>query len=279
MANPIHTCCELPLCMLSENLSLNDYDFVLFHLYRKYPDYKSYFKQMRQLYPDRIMILDCSAYEFYVKKEELPMMEYIAAIFDLLPDYYILPDTLMNKDKTLEDSFKLLRKIGVVRSQPMGVLQGNSVKDFSKCLTAYIESGVNAIAIPFHNRFFHDSSISCEDHLSEDKKYALGRLQTIMHLSDYNKYWNKIQYLHLLGSHDPLSEMVWYSNRGVIVKNPIRVDSVDTGYPVKCGYEGIRLGEEIEKPKIIIDDFIEEDLPEDKYNLIKKNVEMYRNWV
>ncbi len=274
MTNPIHTCCELPLCMLPENLSLNDYDFVLFHLYRKYPEYKSYFKQMRQLYPNRIMILDCSAYEFWVKKEELPMMDYIAAIFDLLPDYYILPDTLMDKDKTLEDSFRLLRKIGSVRSQPMGVLQGNSIEDFSECLTTYAESGVRAIAIPFHNRFFHDIT---NDQISDDKKYALGRLQTIMHLCIHNEYWDKIQYLHLLGSHDP-GEMEWYHNLRMN-KNPIRVDSTDTGYPVKCGYEGIRLGEEIEKPKIIIDDFIEEDLPEDKYDLIKKNVEMYRNWV
>ena len=274
MTNSIHTCCELPLCMLPENLSLNDYDFVLFHLYRKYPEYKSYFKQMRQLYPNRIMILDCSAYEFWVKQEELPMMEYIAAIFDLLPDYYILPDTLMNKDKTLEDSFKLLRKIGSVRSQPMGVLQGNSAKDFSKCLSAYIKSGVNAIAIPFHNRFFHD--MASKDHLSEDMKYAVGRLRTLIRLSQHNKYWDKIQYLHLLGSHSPMSEKKWYS-RVRELKARIRVDSADTGYPVKCGYEGFPLGTEIEKPKIIIDDFIEEDLSDDKYDLIKKNVEEYHN--
>ena len=60
---------ELPLCMLSCNNQLNEYDFVLFHLYESNQSYKEYFLNQRINHRDRIMIFDNSAYEYYIKGE------------------------------------------------------------------------------------------------------------------------------------------------------------------------------------------------------------------
>ena len=49
------------------------------------------------------MILDNSAYEFFVKGQSLDLDKYKEAIIELNPDYYILPDTLMNREKTIMD--------------------------------------------------------------------------------------------------------------------------------------------------------------------------------
>ena len=93
---------ELPLCMLPFNNELNEYDFVLFHLYKTNQKYKNYYLEQRRLYPDRLMIFDNSAYEFYVKGEQLNLEEYFKAIMELKPDMYILPDVLMDSQKTVD---------------------------------------------------------------------------------------------------------------------------------------------------------------------------------
>jgi hypothetical protein len=134
----IKTNCELPLCLMEKNNELNDYDFVLFHLYKENKQYKEYFLNQREQNPDRLMILDNSAYEFYVKGETLNLYEFYCAIVELKPDIYILPDTLMNKQKTLEDTKSFYKKYGLTivlktRSLPMAVLQGNTPEELLEC--------------------------------------------------------------------------------------------------------------------------------------------------
>ena len=168
--------CELPLGMLkSYNTKLNDMDFVLFHLFQHYPDtYGKYYLDLRSKIsssknnPDnngRIMILDNSAYEFYIKGEELDWDAYINTIYKLKPDYFILPDTLMNYQKTIEEttSFLTIDYIKEIKElkekyniQPMAVLQGNSTTDFLNCIVEYADLGIKSIAIPFHNSFLAD---------------------------------------------------------------------------------------------------------------------------
>lgn len=161
--------CELPLGMLkSHNTKLNDMDFVLFHLFQHYPDsYGKYYLDLRKLKnnSDRIMILDNSAYEFYIKGEELDWDAYINTIYKLKPDYFILPDTLMNYQKTIEETTSFLtidyaNEIKELKEkyniQPMAVLQGNSTLDFLNCIMSYADLGIKSIAIPFHNSFLAD---------------------------------------------------------------------------------------------------------------------------
>ena len=102
---------EIPLCLLNENNRLNEYDFVLFHLYKTNEKYREYFLNQRKENPDRLMIFDNSAYEFFIKNETLDMGEFYKAIIELNPDYYILPDTLMNMAKTIIDTKSFLNTL------------------------------------------------------------------------------------------------------------------------------------------------------------------------
>ena len=69
---------------------------------------------------------------------------------------------------------------------------------------------------------------------------------------------------HMLGSHNPI-EIKYYD----IFDNII---SFDSGYPVKLAISGIKLGEEKEKPNVIIDDFYNMDLSDHIKELIAHNI-------
>ena len=270
---------EIPLCLLNENNKLNEYDFVLFHLYKTNEKYREYFLNQRRDHPDRLMIFDNSAYEFFVKNETLDMGEFYKAILELNPDYYILPDTLMNMAKTLIDTKSFLNVYGVairnderVKSEPLAVVQGNSVTEMQFCVSEYKRLKIKAIAFPFHNSFYRDIDVDVDimnDFFSEfgpdnvDAEYAMGRVQLMRNW----KSWLKgcFKHIHLLGSHQPYEKKYYYD-----------FDTMDTGYPVKCALEGVMLGNDYKKPNTIIDDFLEKDLEDGVKERIKININLFK---
>ena len=226
----IKTNSELPITLLDKyNEKLNDFDLVLFHLYVSEPEYKSYFDNMRDRRPERRMILDNSAYEFFVKGEELNLDEYEKAIIELNPDYYVLPDTLMDKERTIRDVLAFREKhqknieeyfktIGEEAPQPIAVVQGNTIAEFNSCLLTLLDMGYTNISLPFHNTFFKEEFDECDgdiayefatagyNYCTEDVRYAMGRCMWI------KKYINALftpggkplfTLLHFLGSHCP----------------------------------------------------------------------------
>lgn len=270
---------EIPLCLLNENNKLNEYDFVLFHLYKTNKKYREYFLNQRRDHPDRLMIFDNSAYEFFVKNETLDMGEFYKAILELNPDYYILPDTLMNMAKTLIDTKSFLNVYGVairkdenIKSEPLAVVQGNSVAEMQFCVSEYKRLKIKAIAFPFHNSFYRDIDVDVDimdDFFSEfgpdnvDAEYAMGRVQLMRNW----KSWLKgcFKHIHLLGSHQPYEKKYYYD-----------FDTMDTGYPVKCALEGVMLGNDYKKPNTIIDDFLEKDLEDGVKERIKININLFK---
>ena len=263
--------------MLHRNIDLNSYDFVLFHLYKENEQYRNYYKNLRKNFTERSMIFDNSAYEFYVKGEPLDLTEYYNAILDLKPDYYILPDVLMDYDKTMFGVRRFLylcntdemRECG---SKPLAVAQGDSVIELQRALTYYLNLGIDAIAIPFHNSFFKRMEVDddiywdfCEEFGGDnvDANYAMGRVQFMRDNEDLLKRFNHV---HLLGSHQPF-EKKYYK----------QWQTMDTGYPVKCAILGVELGKDFEKPNIIIDDFLDKDLDDQTKLLIESNVLTFKN--
>lgn len=265
---------ELPLCLLRENNDLNEYDFVLYHLYKSNDIYKSYYLKQRVDHPNRLMILDNSAYEFYVKGEILDLEEYKNAIDELQPDYYILPDVLMKKNETIHNLMEFIKRYKPTNSisKPIAVVQGNSNKEFIDCILLYHDFKIQSIAIPFHNSYFRDiqprESI-IEDFqnqfgkLNEDHKYAMGRIEWV---KSYQDLLNKFEHVHILGSHCPY-EKKYYND----------FQTMDTGYPVKCAIAGYRMFNESEKPNIIIDEFMDKTLSDQTKNLIIQNIEKFRS--
>lgn len=274
---------ELPLCMMGLNNKLNEYDFVLFHLFESNQKYRNYFKSQRTYFPDRFMIFDNSAYEYFVKGETLDLEKFYEAICELKPDMYILPDVLMNKEKTIDGVTEFLEKYGELieektkgKSKPLAVAQGDTEGELLECLGMYHNMNIYNVALPFHNSFFvsemYENAIpDIKVYFSQyyksfddlDKKYAMGRMQFV---KKHEKILLEFNHVHLLGSHCPF-EKTFYGRV---------IDTMDTGYPVKCAMEGIMLGYEKEKPNIIIDEFLEDELPDNVRMLIGLNVDIFR---
>lgn len=272
------TNCELPNTLLNYNMELNDYDFVLFHLLRDNSEYREYYYNMRRTHPERLMILDNSAYEFFVKGEELNLDEFKYYIEDLQPDYYILPDKLMDHDKTIEmvndfiNNYEIESK-NIFDPKPLAVAQGKTSEELTDCLIRYKVLGIDYVGIPFHLSFYktyriHDD-ISFEfmttyEECNEDLLYAMGRVSWIRdHENVLRMFEDKV---HLLGSHCPL-EKLFYKN----------FYSMDTGYPVKLGIVETKLFEEKQKPNVIIDEFLDKELNENQISLIKENINIFKN--
>jgi len=270
---------EIPLCLLDNNNELNEYDFVLFHLYKTNQKYREYFLNQRKEHPERLMIFDNSAYEFFVKGEKLEAGEFYKAIIELNPDYYILPDTLMNMAKTILDTKSFLNIYGVsirndvnVKSEPLGVVQGNSVAEMMHCVSEYKKLRINAVALPFHNSFYRDMDVDediMNDFFSEfgpdnvDAEYAMGRVQFMRNWKGWLK--DNFKHIHLLGSHQPYEKKYYYD-----------FDTMDTGYPVKCALEGVMLGNDYKKPNTIIDDFLDKELEDGVKERIKINIMKFK---
>lgn len=267
------------MTMLDRNLVLNDYDFVLFHLYQQYPAYREYYKNLRKSHPDRLMILDNSAYEFFVKGETLQPELFANAIIDLNPDFYILPDKLMDCRATIDMVEEFLDIYDNVitydtTSKPLAVAQGNSKSELVECLLRYYAMDIKNIALPFHNSFYQDYSRELlQDswrlrygRITKDDRYALGRIQFVR---DIEALLDQFKHVHLLGSHNP-AEKRYYDQ--YVIK------TMDTGYPVKLAITGVELGKENSKPDIIIDDFMTTELTDKQKMLIDVNINHFKSF-
>lgn len=296
----IKTNSELPITLLNKyNEKLNDFDLVLFHLYISELEYKMYFDSMRERHPERRMILDNSAYEFFVKGEELDLNKYKEAIISLNPDYYILPDTLMNREKTIQDVLKFeknqrreieeyFKNIDEDAPQPIAVVQGNTIDEFNRCLVVLMNMGYTNIALPFHNSFFKEEFDECDGDIAyefatagynvctEDVRYAMGRCMWMKRygLNILSPNGSPLYtMLHFLGSHCPAEKKYLKT-----LFSPSSNVSMDTGYPVKCAIKGEILGLEKSKPNIIIDEFMLDEFSMPEQRLIEDNVNTFRNY-
>lgn len=278
---------ELPLTMLDRNVELNQYDFVLFHLYKEYPEYREYYRNLRITNPTRTMILDNSAYEFFVKGEKLDLAEFAKVVIELRPDYYILPDKLMDQKETLDMTFSFLAihepeiakafaNTGKRVPMPLAVAQGETSQELFNCLLKYNAENIKNVALPFHNSFFkeHYSDIDANivraefGKLTEDHMYMLGRYAFICASKLLLQAFN---YVHLLGSHCPFEKRM-YEEAGFDF-----INSIDTGYPVKCAIAGYELFNEPAKPDIIIDDFMTTPLTDNQRALIDLNINKFKS--
>lgn len=272
---------ELPLKLLSVNNNLNDYDFILYHLFVKEPSYRRFFLNNKKL--QRMSILDNSAYEFYKSGEKFNEAAFIKTIEELRPTYCIVPDVLMDSQKTIQ-LFDTWSSIETGLTRKMVVPQGKSFREWLDCYTTMVQKGgFDYIGIPFHNDFFWDLGISklsvnCDLAQNKDYFYAMGRICVLRFLEEHDFIVPGMKY-HLLGSHWAPALQIINSYR----KNTSLfkwITSIDTSYPVSKGIERRSLiNSDHRKEEIGIDMFFHCPIDEEQETYIINNIERYHSYV
>ena len=288
---------ELPISMLDRNNEVNDLDFVLFYLWEKYPEYKEFWLKNKKEHPERIVIFDNSAYEFYHGGDIFWEGGFVEAIKELEPTYYIIPDELMNKATTLYN-FKKWKDIDGCKSKKMIVPQGKSFFEWISCYKEMCAIGdFDMIGIPFHNDFFYDLGLGiamgdrrctntyrstilhrCYEEDDKDYLYALGRSALLMYMADKDLVLKDKKY-HLLGTHhwNEMKSIGYTSQIDSSIYNFIY--SADTSYPVQ---RGIALKDlEVLSPKdnIPVTSFINKELDQETQTMILQNIKKFHSYV
>jgi len=261
---------ESPICLLKKSLQYNDYDFILFHLLKKYPKYRNFYLNSK-----KFKILDNSAYEFFVKKEEFKEEEFIETIKEINPNVYIVPDTLMDSTNTIFKFENWIKKYPYISNKKMVVIQGKTFEDWLECYMYFYKKQeyFDYVGISFHYDFLKTigKAFSIPDipnTLEKDFQYALGRKFLIKFLINYDLIMKGKPY-HLLGSHIGHHEFMWYKETSFI-------KTIDTGLPIKYGIKEIKCDKIQEKPDIILDDFINKKLSKNQIKTIEHNINIFK---
>lgn len=276
--------CELPAQLLFKSETLNDYDFVLYHLFVKNSTYREYFSRVMKE-GKRMTILDNSAYEFYRDGGKFDKEEFCKIVEEFNPTYYIVPDVLMDSATTLSN-FRVWRDL-LPGHKRMVVPQGKSLKEWLDCYKRMLEDGnFDYIGIPFHNDFFWDigeclyrtpvGGYNNPRKWTADMAYAQGRCWLLNYLY-VNDLIDPFKKYHLLGSHYP-KELEWIKQANIVRKGCFDwISSMDTSYPVTKGIEMMPI-EEGEKEKISIDNYFEESLDEYQIDYITVNIKKFHDY-
>jgi hypothetical protein len=260
---------EVPICLLEKSKEFNDYDYALFHLINNHPSYKEFYKNS-----EREVVLDNSAYEFFIKKEKLEAGAFAECVEEINPSYFIIPDKLNDYKATLHYFEEWNNKYSHLKNKKIGVVQGRNLKEFTDCYNI-MGREVDKIAISFGYSFL-PSLVSdiLRSSLNKYQVYALGRLNLLNFLIS-NNIIDKGKPHHLLGSYLPF-EFLFYKNSLYDF-----IESGDTAYPIKNGFflNKIKMDFFDKKKEILIDDFIDKKLDKNQEECIMYNVNQMKRFL
>lgn len=269
---------ETPLALMPEMQNMTDYDYCLVHLTKTNPEYKQYF--LDAIAKGRKVLLDNSVFEL-----ETPFdpEEFVKSINELNPTWYVVPDFLDDKDKTIasmEDWIKNYLPKVKTDSKIIGSIQGKNVKEFAECYQYMSENEhVAKIAITFNSIAYADM---CPD-IIEDAEvntkvtprnlqlWLEGRPRFIAKLVA-DRIWNNNKPHHLLGC----GYMREFANP---LYHRISIETLDTSNPVICGMNAIAYDRELgntTKPSMKLCDHLNDNLTEVQKYWIKENVRIFR---
>lgn len=250
---------EVPLFLMEQSRSFNDFDYALVHLFEQSEDYYLFFKE--SLLRGREVILDNSVFELGHPVDESFYQEWI---LKLNPTYFIAPDYFCHSLKTIQ-SVKKWALFSEKYNKPMiGVIQGNSIQEFVDCYSQ-IEPYCQKVAISFAQPLFS----ALHPDLPIDHARMLGRVELIGQLIESGVI-NLEKEHHLLGLALP-QELLYYRDLDFIA-------SVDSSSPIVHGYLGVEyssFGLAKKDPLKLVDIMFKE--PEN-IPIILRNVEHFKNF-
>ena len=213
---------ESPLSIFDQVQSLTDYDYALVHLFEENEEYFNKFKLALQ--NGREVILDNSIFEL---GEAFDTEKYRTWIEKLQPTWYIIPDSLENRNKTMANirdwDFRIPGK-------SIGVVQGKSYEEIVGCYR-FIKDKVDMIAISFDYSLFEKEYPVRLAAKNKYYSYMMGRIGLIKRLLVDNII-DKSKPHHLLGCGLPQEFMHYRTYEWIY--------SLDTSNPIVHGIKGIR---------------------------------------
>ena len=246
---------EMPFSLMKKKQDeYNDYLYVLLHRYLKGGEYADFADNYKGS-----VLLDNSCYEL---GESLSNEILYATIHKLRPTWFVLPDTLGNKEKTIQRSTEFLMQYddfgGAI---PIGVAQGASGTEIIDCYKYFRDRFKNIVlGFPFVFSWVDKHSYSQTQNRIDLLKYMLAR-----------NIIDKSRNHHLFGT--------WQAREFRVYRHFDWIKTIDTSNPIMGALEGTKYGPGgiYVKPKLKFDDVFDLPLNKIDVNLVDYNVKMFRN--
>lgn len=255
---------ESPLCLLTESLEYNDYQYILPYFYYRSDSYQEFMLWYRDQ-KDSFIILDNGLFE----GETYTINKLIELINEIKPDIFIVPDEWNDSSKTHVNAkyWMGLKKSGALpeNTEIMVVLQGRKFSEIKQLYRQCTDLGYKYFS-------FNHSSIAYNIPLFADK--SMRRFELINECVNEGII-KKGHYIHLLGAIN-INEFIYYQKYlpGVIY-------SIDTSSPILrgCYKELYNYNNSQEKPKGKIEDFFYKDLDFEQRSHIFSNIKTFKKGI
>lgn len=251
---------EVPISLLEESKSFNDYDYCLLHL-TAISEYKKYYQQA--IKEGRKVLLDNSIFEL---GDALTLEEVYQGVLDIHPTWVIVPDCLDDTETTIERFQEWEKRYPDLDVLTIGVVQGKSLEDLVRCYQ-YMSEHADKIAISFDSKAYDELSIFEEDKL---ERWCNGRQIFIKYLVD-NNIWNDAKPHHLLGC----SYAKEFSQP---LYNELSIETIDTSNPIVAAIKHLRykLYGLDEKPSVKLCDLINYSLDAEQREFVTYNTQIFK---
>lgn len=258
---------ECPNSIFRNVQNLTAIDYCLVNLYVENETYRNNFKQAKS--EGREIILDNAVFEL---GEAFDSFEYIKVIKELEPDWYIVPDALENKDRTIE----LMRKWTndyedqvPEHCKKIGVVQGKTYSELISCYDSMVNiADVDMVAISFDYSYYLRSFPHPNKYIS----WMLGRVELLSKMLR-DGIIDTTRPHHLLGASLPLEGKFYTSFNWIY--------STDTSNPVVHGLKEIKYEPNFglynkESQKLFT--LINENVTEEQLELIEYNIGQFNEY-
>lgn len=259
---------ECPLNIFYRVQELTDYDYALVHLFEESEEYYNKFLMAKMA--GREIILDNSIFEL---GEAFDAEKYAYWIEKLKPDWYIVPDSLENKNETISNYENWIKNYNDLPGKKIGVVQGKNYDEAVDCYKYFsVAPYCEKVAISFDYSFYETMNHNLE-FPTKYHAWCLGR-QVFLDRLIRDDWINYKRPHHLLGCSLP-QEFLYYKTN-----DKFRfIESLDTSNPVVAGLKGIVYNDTMgldDKPSEKLYTMIESDVSKNTLSLIEKNIDAFR---
>ena len=214
---------ELPINMLDQSYTINDYEYCLPHLLDREEKYKEHFLKAKK--DGRYIIMDNSLHELGEAYNTDRLLHWIEV---LEPNEFIVPDVWQDKIATLVNAKSWMNNYKLPKNTTkVAVIQAKAYHEAFECYNILKTQGYEKIAFSYGADWYSEEF----PHPNPLVGKMMGRIMTISKMYK-SKIIEDSHRVHLLGCALP-QEFGYYADFPFI-------ESVDTSNPIIHGLEGVK---------------------------------------